>query len=239
MNKFSTLLLIVLSALCFQSCKKDAPSKTNDNPDPNAIYLVNQITLSKYGYTEVYALSYDNKNRLIECKYKEDLRRLVWDRYEYTYDNANRMIKREYYDGNDKLINTVNYQYTSAEAPKIGFVAVNDKGQITGIGTDYLVKYDAQGHILFYGSSSLYQPGEDHGLVYDDKNNPFKNIVGVNSHFNNEIRAFPAITTNNLLNTFDYGLWSFIYNKANYPTKASYTNRDGIEYIITYEYTIK
>jgi hypothetical protein len=236
MKRVSTLLLIVLSALCAQSCKKDVTEKPSQVDDK--IYLINRITLSSHWTTDVQELSYDDKNRLIEFKYK-DINRLIWDSYKYTYDGADRLVKREYIDGYGKLINTVNYHYTSAEEPKEGFIAVNDKNQITGIGTDYLVKYDALGHILYYGADIWYNPGEDHGLVYDNKNNPFKNIVGVNSHFNNEIRAFPAITTNNVLNNFNGGVWKFEYNKANYPTKASYINGDGFEYKVTYEYIIK
>ena len=252
MKRIFPALFVLLFIISFQSCKKESPANPDkptvdkpvdpptdtEKPDPSKIYLVSKITLSNHWHTDVQQLSYDNKNRLIEFKYK-DINRLIWDRYEYTYDANNRMIKREYYDGYDKLINTYDYQYTSSETPKAGFIAVDTKNQITGIGTDYLVKYDNQGHILYYGSDIWYNPGEDHGLLYDNKNNPFKNIIGVNTHFNNEIRAFPAIYTNNLLNTFDNGNWHFVYNIDNFPTSASYINQDGYEIKVTYEYIVK
>jgi hypothetical protein len=233
------LLPLLFLALVIQSCKKDTPPKADpDSTDAN--YVVSRVTINeRRNSTQVQELSYDEKNRLKEIKYKEDIKRLIWDTYEFTYDEMDRLIKAEWYNGYGALQHVDTYKYTSDSTPKDGYIGVDAKGQITSINAGYIVIYDFKGHILYYGADIWYTPGLDYHLSYDDKNNPFKNIIGVNSYFNNQMHTFPAITVNNILNNFSGGVWSFEYNKADYPTKASFTDETGFEHTIQYEYIVK
>ncbi len=63
MKRVSTLLLIVLSALCAQSCKKDVTEKPSQVDDK--IYLINRITLSSHWTTDVQELSYEEISQIV------------------------------------------------------------------------------------------------------------------------------------------------------------------------------
>lgn len=191
MNKISPLLLIVLLAICVQSCKKDGVKSVD--PPKGKTYLIQRI-VEHYisGPDHIREFAYDDKNRMINVRYTgnyeynaipnfydhhtdEDL--VGGYEYQYTYDTADHLIKTKIYDIKKVLCYTIEYQYSTG---KIDVSRTNHKSDHTDIYT-YNLTNDRIAQSKYREDDFFY------AYSYDDKGNITQVKTVDNKAFINEV----------------------------------------------------
>jgi hypothetical protein len=254
MNKVFTLLLLPLFAVFAQSCKKDSSAK-NEKADSNRIYLVSKIT---FHYPEnlnrVEEYTYDDKRRITKSRTENywATPRGQWETFTYEYDANNRLIKALVIDNANTVVSarlfTYNANKTASESVHevtengvrafVYPVSLDANGRVIFVGTRFGVLYDDKGHFIYFGAPEWMDIWNS-TVQYDDKKNPFYNVVGLNPNFNYLVELYPIQTVNNLLTINNSGHKEMTYNIDDYPVKSTYTATDGSKTVVEYEYIIK
>ena len=255
---YSLLLLLFIVVLTLQSCSKGG-TPTPETPEETFAperYFVSRIT-TKMGYsrTNVEEFVYDDKKRLSEYRFRDSLQS-VYESYRYTYDDQNRVVKSAYFTFNGAPGEVKLYSYNSdITTPTKAYPTTTDDGkaaylwpvsltatnQIVFLGDLGMCSYNALGQTVYFGAPTLFDPAYAYPVSYDNKNNPFKNVIGINPHYTCFINNFPTNTINNRLSLkFSGGVQlNLTYNGADFPKSAWYTDDTGFKHTITYEYAIK
>lgn len=182
-----------------------------------------------FNYNGNRLISQSIGNAIVEFTYTGDLitkieykqGNEVFQRTEYTYDTSARLInykRYEYSDSEDYGVDvnyvyntngTINYIKNSGYLPNLSF---SSSGTFT---------MNQEGLVSTIASSN----GDFYTYSYDSKNNPFKNILGVNKlpfeddEANSFYRNYISIAKSNsgFPNNTNY---NHIYNSNNYPTQT-------------------
>ncbi|MET3980816.1 hypothetical protein ABIB62_003420 [Mucilaginibacter sp. UYP25] len=265
MKRISLALLMLLSVISFQSCKKDSPVVDSpliiepplnlEQPDPNKLYLVSKITFhyaSQSNRVEEY--KYDALNRIIQSR-KENYRTAPvgsWETFNYEYDNTNKLIKAEMVNFENKVLVTnlftyntnitagdeVYFQTTNGVTAYVYPISLDANGKVKFIARRYAVKYDVKGHFSYYGAPE-WMDDFDATFQFDTKKNPFNNVVGLNPNINYLVELYPVNSLNNLLTINNSGSKLITYNVNDYPLQSVYTDANGGVETVDYEYIIK
>lgn len=252
MKRNSTILLLAFIAFTI-SCKKDGFKKS----PPAKIYLISKITTTySFGNHRVAKYTYDDNNRIIQS-YSE-----IYNQYEigagkmyrFTYNSDNRLVLAEQGDAGTKALSILKFVYTfdkpNGKAPETIFengvttttypVYLNSSERVTNVANGFTSVYDKNGHLLYFGYFSNGDVNLDlWGNKYDDKNNPFINVVGLNPYINYIDEVYPIQTLNNITKTSNNDGVNYTYNDDNFPIKkVTKSLVDGDE-VTTYEYIIK
>ncbi|PJJ09259.1 hypothetical protein CLU83_2600 [Flavobacterium sp. 1] len=245
---FSALILVLIS-----SCSSDDSSSDSDNnfvlpktitmtypdfPSYNRREVItydgNKILTSVDEYSKT-VFTYDGSLIIKQVEFDIDYKgnEVKYAEISYTYENGKlktRILKKGFsteYPNGQFIYKTV-YTHVSDNEVTYVFYSVDAK-------TNIEVK-EHQG-ILNYKDGNLVK--EDESVYeYDDKNAPFKNILGYNLLLyevgigNNNITS-----ASSSLNPFGY-IRNYIYGDNGYPTKMTSYRSDGktIEYITEYTY---
>jgi hypothetical protein len=159
-----------------------------------------------------YLYSYENNN-LVESTYKMLLNNVCEKRL-YTY-NTNQTVDLIYYKGD--LI-TQNTLY------KTGIITIQNEEVVSVV---------VQDHINSINRNSTY--------IYDNHNNPNKNVVGFNK-LNVELDRVggtfqnPISNTNNYNNSVVMTDYTYVYNSTSFPITSTLNNNSGINYKFEYFY---
>lgn len=257
MKRIFLVLLVLISVILFQSCKKDGPGSLNGKT-----YLIAKIITHYQNSDWVEQFTYDDKNRLASAKY-QDLYQ-----YNYSYDNSDRLIEVLRKDFKYQYDTTFTYIYTGnkiIEDYKVNFdtqghngrqstytYEVNDgkivKARLEG-GTvqdpfypdlAFEYGYDSMGNIIKIKQFDIItgEPGSQLTFGYDNKRSPFSMVKGFNQHL---MYLGPPLNYSAVNNR--YSFWdipagiSYKYNSAGFPVTAELTNIGDIT--VSYEYIIK
>ncbi|BEV03565.1 hypothetical protein [Chryseobacterium gambrini] len=176
----------------------------------------------------------------------------------FTYDSANRLIKAEDISGSNSTVTTFNY----LSADHVTIIEKHTSGNYVKtytrdayLNTDGSLKSYTQtiqatqnGTIVETGTGNL-QP-----IVYDNKNNPFKNVTGLRNiqiYYQVDQSANHNVTSYKLVNnttgsgssgiSYDIFTLTYQYNSNDFPTQSilkSYDNNNTVTgtYNASYEY---
>lgn len=226
--------------------------------DGNKISEILKITYSNGLVLSTSKTFFAYKNDLISRIDFYDSNKLTLVR-EFKYDSQSRITGiNECFDGNcpqecnspdGNCITT--YHYSSS-------FSYNSDGSVFLIETDnnenkehkQTLKLDNQGNIVEISSKD----GDCEvkiSLVYDNKNSPFKNIIGANffNYYDSPFSDFPTVgfynnvlsykdnfICNNIPYKLHYSRFLYDYNQEEYPIKIVHTDTDGFEDIASIEY---
>jgi hypothetical protein len=253
MNKKSILLLLIVLVAFASSCKKD---KENPQSGKEKEYLISRIVYqqsAKLHIAEEYR--YDDKDRLINLRiqmYETNISLNNWKTFNYTYDATNKLTKAVEigYDNKASSVLFFTYNYnttyednvlsykTEGDVTAVVYpISLDNKDRIKFAGKIYGLKYDSNGHLIYYGSPTAME-NTVMPFVYDNKNNPFANVVGLNPHFNFLIEPMPPQTVNNIISV-NSSPAVFDYNADNFPVASTITYPNGEKAVTTYEYIVK
>ncbi|KGO94264.1 hypothetical protein [Flavobacterium subsaxonicum] len=231
MKKIFTLAAIALFTLA--SCSDDDATSTTTNPEESLVFVKKTIETDSFdgsvitttytytgnklvsaessdGTTEVR--SYDNNNHLVAIEYNDEG---YIKKEEFVYNSAGQLItyywKIMYEDYAEKTTFTYNANGTISTLETWG--DLTSQTDVDGTGLITL----SNGNIIQHAFTSSYGT-EVNNFTYDDKNNPFRNVLGQDA-INLTI---PEDGVNNILTSVDEGNNNFTntytYNSNNYPT---------------------
>ncbi|OOV20278.1 hypothetical protein [Flavobacterium sp. LM4] len=142
----------------------------------------------------------------------------------YEYDSNNRLIKFVRVEPLDELGNKEVYTYNSDGTVSIKEYIGDDKtqNQLNGEGKVTFTNGEVTKIIIDYGPSRSY--------IYDDKNNPMKNVLGFDKLAFEDSEASGILHNIVSEKDLDYdevtATYIFTYNSAGYPTKST-ENEEG------------
>lgn len=213
----STPILVTQIIVTSQYNGATTTSTTNFTYDGNKI--VRQTTANSDDYsTFTYTGDFITKVEHYQsgALYSEDF---------YTYDSEDRLATYEqnlYDDPNNTYIAKCEYTYNAN-----GTVAFSyNHGYFPTPSYSYtgLIQLNAEGAVTQIGTSS----GVTYSYTYDDKNSPFKNILGIDklffegSYANPFLRNFLTEVTDNNNSTYTTS-HTYTYNSDNFPIQSTET----------------
>jgi YD repeat-containing protein len=252
MNKIFKLLLIILFAVCIQSCKKNTAE--TPSPDNDKIYLVSKITWHYNNGDDIEKLIYDEKDRVINVKFVGQFE------HKYTYDSNDRVIEvKSYSDFAPNEFSITTYQYlsdnihvkitdgrTGNQIAAYTYILKDGKAIKYGMdGGDYafVYDYDNKGNLKKVQQLTV-KGGElsDWGnYQHDDKKSPYSMIKGLNFHFMFALHTPTYSPVNNIINNYLVGgtFITYKYNDAGFPVIALLPRDNYPDLKVDYEYIIK
>ncbi|WP_298288962.1 hypothetical protein [uncultured Lutibacter sp.] len=241
------LFIFSLSFIFLFSCS----SENNDDTaiDDNSLVLVKKIETSE-GFT--MNLFY-NENKLIETiaernnfysatkytyagsliskieRYNENNQPTgYFESYEY---NNNKLIKRKIYSNNN-LVEEWNLTYINNKIRM--YHPTNSEGEY------WLYYLDSNNNVVKFETYYNNQVVQTSIITYDNKNNPYKNVLGLNLFINDwfEVSNNNQITATIETNSENYySNHTYQYNPQNYPVSAIvFDSDDNSEVFYTYYY---
>jgi YD repeat-containing protein len=233
------ICLLSLSFLILQSCSSDSSSSS---PTNNPLLKSETITDASDGSS--YTINYTyNGNKLLKATYSDDG---SYDKYYYTGDL---ITKIEFYDDVDFLEQKVTYTY-NADNKLVSYVDLNFNSD-DGIRETYTYNPDGTVTVVTYIGDTVSQTdlnatrtitflanGEvvsDESVsgsstltyTYDTKNNPYKNITGMDkisgyADSENVGIIHNVLTKVQTSGTFTYTTnFEYTYNANDYPTTVT------------------
>ena len=236
------------------SCSSDDSNETvNETP---SLLIKKMIITDEDGYEETINYYYDGGNKITNELYSDG-----W-KVNYTY-TGDLITQVDYYNEEQVLDQTNKYEYNSNDQ-LVSFTILLFNVGGTNPGHKTLYTYGDDNTITaeyFYGDHASqtsptgeativlengnftalnHESGSTVSYSYDDKNNPFKNIIGYNAvnlsyeegGINNPITN---INTNSIGDQTFNATYTYDYNSDNFPTKCTYVNQYGSE-VIQYFY---
>lgn len=249
MTKIYTILSLMLFVACFQSCKKN---NSIEKDDSNKVSVVSKITF-QYSPTQkrVEEYIYDNERRVLKSRTENYSTTPAgqWETYTYEYDSNNRLTKAVLTNVTNQVQGTqvFVYNYNTVAGEQIYFetrdgvqvavvpISLDANGRVIFVKKRYGLKYDAQGNFTYFGAPEGMNDWNA-TIQWDDKKNPFHNVVGLNPNFNYLVELYPIQTPHNLLTINNVGKTVITYNKEDLPVNSTHTGSDGSKTIIDYEY---
>lgn len=246
MKKIVLSLITILFFQLFYSCS---------NNDDNSItpILPTQVieTVEYNGNTEIYTanITYDGNKMvrqdygldIVDLTYTGDLitkfeykrNNVVIQRNEYTYDNNERLINYKRFEFDDIIGDygtNVNYDYNTDGS--VNFTRYSGYLPNLNLSSSGTITLNQENLV----STIAFSNGDSYAYSYDTKNNPFKNILGVDKipfeddEANSFFRNYISIDKTN--SGFSYTT-SFIhnYNSNDYPGQT--IENDGYEIVTT------
>ncbi|MCQ6958875.1 hypothetical protein [Mucilaginibacter aquariorum] len=215
MNKIFLLLIVLSLIISFQSCKKDG---AKPQLEQSKIYLVSKITIDDvFGTHRAIKFTYDNNNRIIT--YSSEL----YNQYEtgagdplrLTYDNDNKLILVEQGAPGKQPVSKIKFVYIHSKpddkpedisydngiTTTVYTVFLNNQNRIMKVNKGLTSLYDNNGHLIFFGGVDGSLNLDLWGNKFDDKNNPFLNVAGLNPYVNYVAEPYPVVTLNNITQT--------------------------------------
>jgi hypothetical protein len=253
MRKNFLTILVLLSVISIQSCKKDSKENT-EKPDPTKIYLISKITIHyANNITRIEEYKYDAQNRISQSRsdmYTETAG--DWETFNYVYDNTNKLTRAEMVSYDNRVLTTRLFTYnTNATAGDQVYeqtdngvtaivypISLYADGRVKFVAKRSAIKYDSQGRFSYYGAPERMNE-LDETFQFDTKKNPFFNVAGINPNINYLVEVYPIATLNNLLTINNLGSKVITYNMDDFPVKSVYTSITGNVETVDYEYIIK
>ena len=242
MKKILTLVSAI--ALVFTSCSSD-DSATNENEN----ILLKKTILTEGGNTETYDWTYDG-NKLVS-NISNDGSKLL---YTYTgdlltkvqeFDGASLEFTTNYFYNNGKLVSMEEISTGSSQKERTDYT-YNSDGTVSFTKYSIVIATNATSTInngkLFFANNNVIKREEistystiTTTYLYDDKKNPFMNVVGLDKLFdetrsskNNVVKETEVVentsggTTNTYITTNVY-----TYNASGYPITVVETQQSG------------
>ena len=243
--------LLLLSAFLIFACSSDE-SSNNDNSNNYKLvetyqysYVNNDPNSDNFGnlYETTASYSYDG-NKLLNITISNNNGSGIVN---YTY-NDNNQISGVYHSGGDvgeaeydNQGRLVTWTYTDVDDYPIGnpFISVanfvyNQDGSVVqtwqgGQSNTYL--FDQNGNITTIINPDAWDGNTEKNYTYDNKNNPFKNILGNSFFINNWFK--PSIldrgTNNNVITAEnENNIFFYTYDEDDYP--ISFNSPNGFDY---------
>ena len=232
------ILLLNVVALAFISCNNDDTTTPVISNNSGSVFLTKTIVTegsdvitTSYIYNgnklvtikddDGYTATYTYTGNLITSS-EETNANSIFDSYDtYEYDSSARLILFKRFQGGMGGAEFVRESYVyNAD----GTATITDIGGNTGQ--------------LFFLNGEIIKVVKSAGIIrnytYDSKNNPFKNITGVNKlNYNEGDLSFTegisknVLTKTNTLNADNYN-YQYVYNALNFPTTCTVTyNQNG------------
>ena len=246
--------LLLPSALLIFACSGDDGSDNNDNSNNYKLvdtyqysYVNNDPGSSNFGnlYEGILSYNYDG-NKLLNITYTAENGNGITN---YTYNDNNQIsgvylsggdVGEAEYDNQGRL---VTWTYTDVDDNPIGNPSIsvanfvyNQDGSVVqtwqGEGqSTYTHSFDQNGNITTIINPDAWDGNTEKNYTYDNKNNPFKNILG-NSFF---INAWfkPVVlyigTNNNVITAEnENNIFFYTYDEDDYP--ISFNSPNGVDY---------
>ena len=244
--------LLLLSALFIFACSSDDSSDTNDDNSNNYklvetyqySYVNNDPNSNNFGnlYETTASYSYDGNKLLNITISNNDGSGTV----NYTY-NENNKISGVYFVGGDvgeaeydNQGRLVTWTYTDVDDnpvgnPSIGvanFVYNQDNSvvQTWSLGSSFTYLFDQNGNITTI-TNPAWDGNTEKNYTYDNKNNPFKNILGngffINAWFQG-LNLHPSINNNIITAENENNIFFYTYDEDDYP--ISFNSPNGFDY---------
>lgn len=243
MKKILTLVSAI--ALVFTSCSKDDDSGVDEAEN----ILLKKTILTEGGNTETYDWTYDG-NKLVS-NISNDGSKLL---YTYTgdlltkieeFDGASLEFTTNYFYNNGKLVSMEEISTGSSQKERTDYT-YNSDGTVSFTKYSIVIATNATSTInngkLFFANNNVIKREEistystiTTTYLYDDKKNPFMNVVGLDKLFdeprsskNNVVKETEVVentsggTTNTYITTNVY-----TYNASGYPITVVETQQSG------------
>ena len=247
--------LLLLSALLIFACSSDDSSDTNDdnsnnyklvetyqysyvNNDPNSDNFGNlyemtasysydgnkllNITISNNNDSGIVNYTYNDNNQISGVYYSGG------DVGEAEYDNQGRLVIWTYTDVDDNPNGNPSISVANFVHNQDGSVVQTwqEEGQST-----YTYSFDQNDNITTIINPYAWDGNTEKNYTYDNKNNPFKNILG-NSFFINiwfqGLNLHPSINNNIITAENENNIFFYTYDEDNYP--ISFNSPNGFNY---------
>jgi len=251
--------LLLLSALLIFACSDDDSSDTNNNYNNYKLvdtyqysYVNNDPGSSNFGniYEDIISYSYDgnkllnasNDEFIVNYTYNEDNKiSAVYfsggDVGEAEYDNQERLVTWTYTDVDDNPIGNPSVSIANFVYNQDGSVVQTWQGEGQSTFT-YL--FDQNENITTIISTTNNFTNSEKHYTYDNKNNPFKNILG-NSFFVNiwfNPLNISALNNNIITAENENNIFFYTYDDDDYPISLNSPNgfdyKSNIQATITY-----
>ena len=254
--------LLLLSALLIFACSSDDGSDNNDNSNNYKLvdtyqysYVNNDPDSSNFGnfYEGIVSYNYDG-NKLLNITSQAENGNGITN---YTYNDNNQISGVYYSDGDvleaeyDNQGRLVTWTYTEVDDnPSNPFIDVtnfvyNQDGSVVattqGEGqstTTFLL--DQNGNITTIIDPDAWDGNTERNFTYDNKNNPFKNILGNSFLINNTYNPFlyTGVNNNVITSENENNIFFYTYDEDDYPISFNSPNgsyyRSNIQVNITY-----
>lgn len=245
----NTLFILCVSFLLIFSCSSGDNDNPNSSTDENTSVLVQKFETSEGFTMDLYYNSNkltetisesNNSYSLTKYTYAGDLISNIqkfnennqptgnFESYEY---DGNKLVNRKIYSNNN-LVEEWNLTYSNniirIERP------TNSEGQY------WLYYLDSNGNVIKSESYYNNQVSQTSNITYDNKNNPYKNILGLNLFIND---WFEVSNNNQIAATLETNEESYFrnhtyqYDNQDYPVSAVvFNSEDSSEVLYTYYY---
>lgn len=247
MKKIFLAAFVAFSAMMATSCGETENVENVDNPNTDTVLLKKVITTDADGVTDTVTFNY-NGNKIVSqsathgysaqyfytgnliTNVKEYDEGVLGNEMNYSYDLTNRLVLFENTDYFNNIFSKIEYTYVS-NTQVTTVESLNNDGHGFAVTANGVMTLDANGNLIKYVRTFV-DGGEEqvNNFTYDNKNNPFKNITGMQAiglaeydmAINNALTyAFPIFTAEPLIET---GSSTFTYNANGYPETSTDTD---------------
>lgn len=244
---------LILTTILLFACSSDDSSDTNDdnlnnyklvetyqysyvNNDPNSNNFGNLYeTTASYSYDGNKLLnitiSNNNGSGIVNYTYNENNKIsgvyfAGGDVGEAEYDNQGRLVTWTYTDVDD-------YPVGNPSISVANFVYNQDNSvvQTWSSGSSFTYLFDQNGNVSSVINPNSWGGNTEKNYTYDNKNNPFKNILGNNFFINNWFQGLnlsPSINNNIVTAENENNIFFYTYDEDDYP--ISFNSPNGFDY---------
>lgn len=247
------LCLFALFTIILSSCSSD----TNEEETPTPV-LVTKIIEEYNSVTSISEFTYDGAKLVTETKSGGFTKHYTYNgdliTYIVTKDNNETITKEVFleYDSSNKIISKLELDYNASNPNIAGFknlYTYGTNGVVSGIvyygsvteqnnfSYNFKIYYDSNNQIIKYEDLNIdNEVIQRYSFNYDDKNSPYKNIIGYQGFIFGDSR-WAHIDNNNTLevrdmfaNDFSDNSYinSYTYNALDYPLTRTLANENFV-----------